>query len=147
MTEERKNNAEEAQVIEETTTQTPNNKKEKKSKSLFGKIWDGICWTGEKLWENRGTVAAVTATVVATKVISDQSHKKELAKGAHRERNNGAIDGIMASTIEHSKLPEENKQEWYDRTGMHRSNCKNVERATRAVINEYLEEGKTSKQA
>jgi hypothetical protein len=44
-------------------------------------------------------------------------------------------------------LPEENKQEWYDRAGMHRSNCKNVERATRAVINEYLEEGKTSKQA
>ena len=147
MAEERKNSAEEVLITGETPKEVMEKRKEKKSKSLIGKIWDGICWTGEKLWENRGTVAAVTATVVATKVISDQSHKKELAKVAHRERNNGAIDGIMASTIEHSKLPEENKQEWYDRTGMHRSNCKNVERATRAVINEYLEEGKTSKQA
>ena len=103
MAEERKNSAEEVLITGETPKEVMEKRKEKKSKSLIGKIWDGICWTGEKLWENRGTVAAVTATVVATKVISDQSHKKELAKVAHRERNNGAIDGIMASTIEHSK--------------------------------------------
>ena len=145
MTQEKKNSAEEAQVIEETQQTPQQNKKEKKS--LIGKIWDGVCWTGRKIWENKEAAAAIAATAVATKVICDQSHKKELAKVAHRERNNGAVDGIMASTIEHSKLPEENKQSWYNRAGMNRENCKNVERATRAVINEYLEEGKTSKQA
>jgi hypothetical protein len=147
MTQEKKNNAEEAQVIIEGTTPQEVMEKRKEKKSLIGKIWDGVCWTGKKIWENKGTVAAVAATVVVTKVVDDRSHKKELKRVAARERNNGAVEGIIASTIEHSKLPEENKQEWYDRAGMHRSNCKNVERATRAVINEYLEEGKTSKQA
>lgn len=147
MTEERKNNAEEAQVvIEETQQQTPQqNKKEKKS--FIGKVWDGVCWTGRKIWENKETVAAVVATVAVTKAVDNRSHKKELKRVAACERNNGAVEGIMASTIEHSKLPEENKQSWYNRAGMNRENCKNVERATRAVINEYLEEGKTSKQA
>lgn len=145
MTEERKNSAEEAQVVKEETQQTPNNKKEKKS--FIGKVWDGVCWTGRKIWENKETVATVVATVVVTKAVDSHSHKKELKRVAARERNNGAVDGIMASTIEHSKLPEENKQSWYNRAGMNRENCKNVERATRAVINEYLEEGKTSKQA
>ena len=146
MTEERKNNAEEAQVVIEETQQTPQqNKKEKKS--FIGKVWDGVCWTGRKIWENKETVATVVATVVVTKAVDNRSHKKELKRVAACERNNGAVEGIMASTIEHSKLPEENKQSWYNRAGMNRENCKNVERATRAVINEYLEEGKTSKQA
>jgi hypothetical protein len=147
MTQEKKNNAEEAQVIIEGTTPQEVMEKRKEKKSLISKIWDGVCWTGKKIWENKGTVAAVAATVVVTKVVDDRSHKKELKRVAACERNNGAVEGIMASTIEHSKLPEENKQSWYNRAGMNRENCKNVERATRAVINEYLEEGKTSKQA
>jgi hypothetical protein len=147
MTQEKKNNAEEAQVIIEGTTPQEVMEKRKEKKSLISKIWDGVCWTGRKIWENKETVAAVAATVVVTKVVDDRSHKKELKRVAACERNNGAVEGIMASTIEHSKLPEENKQSWYNRAGMNRENCKNVERATRAVINEYLEEGKTSKQA
>jgi hypothetical protein len=147
MTQEKKNNAEEAQVIIEGTTPKEVMEKRKEKKSLISKIWDGVCWTGRKIWENKETVAAVAATVVVTKVVDDRSHKKELKRVAACERNNGAVEGIMASTIEHSKLPEENKQSWYNRAGMNRENCKNVERATRAVINEYLEEGKTSKQA
>ena len=139
MTEERKNNAEEAQVIEETTTQTP---QKRQKKSLGKRIWSGVCSMVEFAVENPGKVlTGVAAGVLLYKggeaVGSAKTRNKALGMLNH-VHNEGVKKGIGYGAIEHSKASEQYKENYCDINNLNREGCKEFEGWVKGQVNEAI---------
>lgn len=138
MTEERKNNAEEAQVVVETTTQ--NQKRQKKS--LGKRIWGGVCSMVEFAVENPGKVlTGVAAGVLLYKggeaVGSAKTRKKTLGMLNH-VHSEGIKKGIGYGAIEHSRASEQYKENYCDINNLNREGCKEFEGWVKGIVNEAI---------
>ena len=122
MSEEQKKKAEDIDF--EEIVETVEEKKEKKKGGFFntlkmaGKAVLSYCKENPK--QVAIGVGAVVVTGVTTHKITKKCEEKKAEKLARKAYNAGCTTGVYMSHIEHSKLPDEEKQRVYDETGHNR---------------------------